>query len=69
KEFEWILILNLFIGLTNLLPVYPLDGGRIFEEIAKVISPKGARHITSLVFAFVILLLFINLSPFLKIIF
>jgi len=67
KQLTWIYLLNLFIGITNLLPIFPLDGGKIFEEIVKKVSPGSARQITNLMFAFVLLLVFINISPFLRI--
>jgi stage IV sporulation protein FB len=31
--------INLVWGLVNLLPVYPLDGGRVAEEILRGINP------------------------------
>jgi membrane-associated protease RseP (regulator of RpoE activity) len=31
--FQWIFVINLGIGLANLLPLKPLDGGLIWEEI------------------------------------
>lgn len=33
------LIVNIFWGMVNLLPIYPLDGGQIAREIAQMISP------------------------------
>ncbi len=67
KQLTWIYLLNLFIGITNLLPIFPLDGGKIFEEIVKKVSPGSARQITNMMFALVLLLVFINISPFLRI--
>lgn len=67
KQLTWIYLLNLFIGITNLLPIFPLDGGKIFEEIVKKVSPGSARQITNMMFALVLLLIFINISPFLRI--
>ncbi len=67
EQIKWIILLNLFIGITNLLPIFPLDGGKIFEEIAKKVSPGSARQITNMMFALVLLLVFINISPFLRI--
>ncbi|MDD5960274.1 MAG: site-2 protease family protein [Methanobrevibacter wolinii] len=31
--FKWIYIINLSVGLFNLLPMKPLDGGKMFEEL------------------------------------
>jgi len=36
---NFILQINLFWGIFNLLPVYPLDGGQIVREIATYFSP------------------------------
>jgi membrane-associated protease RseP (regulator of RpoE activity) len=43
--FVFIFILNLGIGLFNLLPLGPLDGGRMWEILLKRVSPKKARPI------------------------
>jgi len=32
KLFDWLFIFNIALGLTNLLPFYPLDGGRLLKE-------------------------------------
>ena len=34
-----LLLVNIFWGLVNLLPIYPLDGGQIAREIAQMVSP------------------------------
>jgi Peptidase family M50. len=34
------LFINLYWGLVNLLPVLPLDGGRISQEVCSMISPR-----------------------------
>jgi len=52
--FMWIYFLNLNIGLINLLPIKPLDGGLIFEEIVKNKIRKNGSFITkaiSIIFA------------------
>jgi len=36
----WVLFLNAGIGTANLLPIKPLDGGLMFEEIVKVFFKK-----------------------------
>ena len=33
--FQWIFVINLGVGLANLLPLKPLDGGLIWEELLK----------------------------------
>ncbi|MBU4245874.1 MAG: site-2 protease family protein [Nanoarchaeota archaeon] len=47
--FKWLFLLNLGIGLFNLLPIKPLDGGLIFEEIIKCHWPKSWKSIYSAV--------------------
>ena len=38
--FQWIFMLNLGIGLFNLLPIKPLDGGHMFETILSYKMPE-----------------------------
>jgi membrane-associated protease RseP (regulator of RpoE activity) len=59
----WIVLLNLLVGLTNLLPIIPLDGGRIFALFTKQAAPKKAKEITTLVYLFLLALVFINAGP------
>lgn len=41
----YLLYINIFWGLVNLLPIYPLDGGRIAQEVLQVASPRdGLRQ-------------------------
>ncbi|NJF25135.1 site-2 protease family protein [Thermococcus sp. Bubb.Bath] len=37
----WIYVLNLGIGLMNLFPLIPLDGGRMLDDVLKEYLPKG----------------------------
>jgi membrane-associated protease RseP (regulator of RpoE activity) len=40
-----LLYVNIFWGLVNLLPVYPLDGGQIAQEVFQAINPRdGLRQ-------------------------
>lgn len=57
--FKWLIILNLGIGLFNLVPIGPLDGGRMMQlALHKFFNKKKADkiwHHTSMVFLFIVL--------------
>ncbi len=58
--FRWLIIFNLGIGIFNMMPMKPFDGGHMFEALfAKVfksdILARRAIHITSLVVLGIIL--------------
>jgi len=36
----YLLYINIFWGLVNLLPIYPLDGGRISQEVFQLANPR-----------------------------
>ena len=60
----WIYILNFGIGLMNLFPLIPLDGGRMLDETLREFFPeKIARPISFAFLGIGILLLAINLIP------
>jgi membrane-associated protease RseP (regulator of RpoE activity) len=67
SSFNWIFLLNLFIGFTNLLPLHILDGGRMFEELVAIISPGGAKHVASIMSLIILSLILLNISPLLGI--
>ncbi|USH00972.1 site-2 protease family protein [Thermococcus argininiproducens] len=63
----WIYILNLGIGLMNLFPIIPLDGGKMLDDILKSFLPsKIAKSITYLFVGIGLFLLAINLFPALR---
>lgn len=48
--FQWIFIINLGVGLFNLLPIKPLDGGRMFELLLSYkLSPYWYKPIVKTV--------------------
>jgi len=56
---KWTFVLNLLVGLFNLLPAVPLDGGYILQGLVeKVSSPKVAKRV-SYAFSMVVLVLII----------
>jgi len=58
----WILFLNAGIGTANLLPIKPLDGGLMFEEIVKIfLKKKWVDKVVKVVSLFTLLLILIAL--------
>jgi membrane-associated protease RseP (regulator of RpoE activity) len=66
----WLWFVNFNLAIFNALPIYPLDGGRIFDitlkrYVGKRISEKGIRSITiGATVACVVLVLLVTLLPF-----
>jgi membrane-associated protease RseP (regulator of RpoE activity) len=63
QAFFWISFLNLAVGLTNLLPIIPLDGGRMFALFTEQKMPRLAKEITSVIYLFLLVLVIINIGP------
>jgi membrane-associated protease RseP (regulator of RpoE activity) len=61
--FLWIANLNLMIGVLNFLPIWILDGGRIFADLLGYVIKKREAlvFVINLLFAFVTALLLFNL--------
>lgn len=61
----WLFIINLGVGLFNLLPIAPLDGGRIFfsSMLWLTKNENKAKRITLFITLLCILFIFINLLP------
>lgn len=58
KYTEIIIYINLLIGFFNLIPIYPLDGGRIVKEILCITSgKKAALKLTNIISNVTIILL------------
>jgi membrane-associated protease RseP (regulator of RpoE activity) len=61
--FLWIFNLNFGIGLFNLLPLKPFDGGVIFEElVGKIASKRVTRYATYTISLFCLSLIVINIG-------
>ena len=41
-----LLYVNIWWGILNLLPILPLDGGHITNEVLNICHPRGALQIT-----------------------
>ncbi len=37
---------NVYSGLLNLIPIFPLDGGRIFREFLVIVGVRTSQHLT-----------------------
>jgi membrane-associated protease RseP (regulator of RpoE activity) len=59
--FMWIFILNLGIGIINMLPIKPLDGGHVFENLINKWTGKHTKVIVRVVSVAALLLLILNL--------
>ncbi|AIF70364.1 hypothetical protein PAP_09950 [Palaeococcus pacificus DY20341] len=63
----WIYLLNWGIGLMNLFPLIPLDGGRMLDDLLKEYLPeKVAKPISYAFIGIGLFLLMVNLFPALK---
>jgi membrane-associated protease RseP (regulator of RpoE activity) len=60
--FNWIVILNLGIGLFNLLPLKPFDGGLMVEAITKRKAPALSKILVRGLSAISLLMIIINLA-------
>ena len=45
RKFPMLALINLCLLFYNLLPIYPLDGGRILRALLSLLLPYGAVHI------------------------
>lgn len=61
---KWMFVLNFGIGLFNLLPAVPLDGGYIFQGmVERVSSKRTARRVSHALSIIVLALLIVNFMP------
>ncbi|MDD5133148.1 MAG: site-2 protease family protein [Candidatus Nanoarchaeia archaeon] len=67
KLFFWLYAISLGVGLFNLLPLGPVDGGRMFNTgiLYFIKNKKIARKVYITTSLFCLLLIFINLFPYL----
>ena len=62
--FYWIYVLNLGIGLMNLFPLIPLDGGRMLDDVVKAYLPENiAKPVRYFTIGVGLFLLALNLWP------
>ncbi len=67
---KWIILLNFIVGITNLMPLSPFDGGKMVEEIIASLNlnKEIVGHIILAIIGIMLFLLIINAFPILKII-
>jgi len=59
----WILVVTISISVINILPIYPLDGGRIFREVVhEYLGEEKANTLTAVVTAYYVAILLINIG-------
>ena len=65
--FFWLFVVNIGVGLFNLLPLGPIDGGRMFHVVALAVfkNKNKAMKAYNFISLFCLLLLFINILPYL----
>lgn len=59
----WIFIFSLGIGIVNLLPIKPLDGGLLFEEVVGHFTPRTKSIVKAVSVLMVFLILFNIIGP------
>lgn len=57
----WLFVLSLGVGIANLLPMKPFDGGYIFEEIFKLVFKKRGRVVTEITSVVIASLILVNM--------
>ncbi len=62
----WIFVFNLGVGMFNLLPLLPLDGGKILSTLLERVSSKSvSKYLTWTISGISLFLILLNLVPFL----
>lgn len=57
----WLFAFSLFVGIVNILPLKPLDGGLLFEEIVKKFTPRH-KTIVAVVSGLMLFLILFNIA-------
>jgi Zn-dependent protease len=42
----WLYYINLFLNLLNLVPIWPLDGGKVSREICTWLTPRNGLRVS-----------------------
>ncbi|MEZ0345276.1 MAG: site-2 protease family protein [Infirmifilum sp.] len=58
----WCMVLSSSVAIINMLPILPLDGGRVFQAlIEKIMSPEGAKRVTMAITAYTAIIILLNI--------
>ena len=63
EQFYWIFVLNTAVGITNMFPMLPFDGGQVIKTLALKSKPNQATKIAITSSLLVLVVLLINLIP------
>jgi len=60
----WLFIINIGLGIGNMLPIYPLDGGRTIKAIVEMFirDDKKIKQYVTIISIITLILLLANLS-------
>jgi membrane-associated protease RseP (regulator of RpoE activity) len=65
--FSMIALFSFAVGMINILPIYPLDGGLMFEAVMKKVSKKNYKKIVKAITIIIILMIFYGfVGPYLR---
>ncbi len=63
KLFWWSYVVTISVAVINIMPIYPLDGGRIlFVLLKKYVDEDLAKNITYAITLYLVLVLFVNVA-------
>jgi len=58
----WIYLINVGVGLFNLLPIKALDGGLMWQAVLEKLSRPHAKRIMNIITAFILIVIFANFA-------
>ncbi|BBL45817.1 peptidase M50 [Nanobdella aerobiophila] len=59
----WLFIINLGLGIGNMIPIYPLDGGRALKALLEAkFEEKKAKKIMNIISIIIVILILYNIS-------
>ncbi len=63
--FAFVWILSFFVGIFNMMPIYPLDGGLIIESVSEKFSRKHGKKISRIItYVLLFVLIFNFIGPY-----